>query len=245
MNNILRPKYLPWITLAAGVVGFLLRCWLFGAAMDETGYLVPGHIAEVLIWVLTACVAALLLAGTARLLQADKYSFNFPRSMAGTVGCILGAAGIAVVAWTDLGAYSDLLTTVDSVLGFLSAAALVYIACCRRQGVQPNLLGHAVICVYFMLRLVSLYRHWSSDPQLQDYCFQLLATVCLMLATYHRTAFDADSGTRRRHVLYHLAAVYFCCLSLAGGRDIPFYFGAGAWMLTDLCSLIPLPREES
>ena len=244
MNKLLKPNYLPWITLSAGAVGFLLRIWLLNTAVDQKGFLVSGHIAETLIWVLSAIMMAVLVLGTGRLLQAGKFSFNFPRSLAGAVGCSLGAIGIAFCCVSDLTLYSDTLTVLAAVLGFFCAASLLFIGYCRYQGKQPHFLLHAVICVFLMMRLVSLYRHWSASPQLQDYCFQLLSTVCLMLAAYHRTAFDANTGTRRRHVIFHLATVFFCCLSVAGGRDVAFYLGAGAWMFTDLCSLAPMPREE-
>ena len=95
-----------------------------------------------------------------------------------------------------------------------------------------------------MVRLVSHYRHWSTDPQLQDYCFQLLAIVFLMLATYYRAAFDVDMGRRRPLVICHLAAVYFCCLSLIDGSSLCYYLPLIAWIFTDLCNLAPLAPQE-
>lgn len=244
MKKLLNPTNLPCIILAAGGIGLLLRIWLLGTGTDGKGFLVSGHPAEVLIWILTAAVIALLLYCTRRLLEASKYQFNFPQSLIGAIGCMLGAFGIAITSLSELLLNPDTLTLIASILGFLSAAALLFTSHCRWKGLQPNILCHALISLYLMFRLIGQYRHWSSDPQLQDYCFQLLATVCLMLAAYHRATFDANAGKRRPHTFFHLAAVYFCCLSLAGSDNIAFYLGTGAWMMTDLCSLIPLPEQK-
>lgn len=244
MKKLLKPTNLPCIILAAGAIGLLLRIWLLGTGTDERGFLVSGHPAEVLLWVLSAAVIALLLYCTRRLLEAPKYQFNFPQSLAAAIGCMLGALGIAITSLSEMLLHADTLTVIAAILGLLSAGALVFMGHCRYKGLRSNVLCHATVSLYLMIRLISQYRHWSSDPQLQDYCFQLLATVCLMLAAYHRATFDANIGKRRPHAIFHLAAVYFCCLSLAGSDNIAFYLGTGAWMMTDLCSLIPLPEQK-
>ncbi len=243
MKNIFSPKNLPWAVLAASGIGLLLRIWLLIAGTDEKGFLMSGHPADILLWILTAATIAMVLLCTRRLQQAAKYQFNFPQSMTGAIGCALGAAGIAIVSVAELLSYDDTLALVSAIMGLLGAGALGYLGYCRQKGLHPSVLCHTVISLFLMLRLINQYRHWSSDPQLQDYCFQLLATVCLMLAAYHRATFDANAGNRRPHAFFHLCAVYFCCLSLAGTDGIAFYLGTGIWMLTDLCSLIPMPEQ--
>ena len=248
MKNIFSSKNLPWVVLTAGGIGLILRILLLATGVDEKGFLVQGHIADILVWVLTAATIAMVLFCTRRLQQATKYQFNFPQSMSGAIGCALGAAGIAIASVAELLSYDNTLALVSAIVGLVGTVALGYLGYCRYKGLHPSILCHAVICIFLMLRLINQYRHWSSDPQLQDYCFQLLATVCLMLATSPRETFDANAGSRRPHAIYHLCAVYFCCLSLAGSDGIAFYLGTGIWMLTDLCSLIPMPeqpREES
>ena len=244
MKKLLNPMSLPWVTLAAGAAGLVLRLWLLASRADETGMLAPGvHPAAVLLWLLTAAMVALLWLATDRLLEGAKYRFNFPPSLQSAIGCLLGGASILVTCIIELIVYSDTLNLLTCLLGFLSAAALVYVAYCRWKGLRMNILFHGAVCLYLMLRLVGQYRHWSSDPQLLDYCFQLMATVCIMLSVYHRAAFDADSGNRRLYAVFHLGAVYFCCLSLVGSENIVFYLGIGIWMFFDLCSLRPMPRR--
>ena len=245
MKNIFSPKNLPLATLAAGIIGLLLRFWLLNSGTDEKGFLMPGHIADILVWALTAIVVITVLLCTRRLQQAAKYQFNFPKSAIGTIGCVLGAVGIAITSVAELASYDDTLALICAVMGLVGAVSLGYLGYCRQRGEHPNILCHTFVCLFLMVRLINQYRHWSSDPQLQDYCFQLLATVCLMLAAYHRATFDANIGKRRPHAIYHLCAVYFCCLSLTDTGSMAFYLGTGIWMLTDLCSLTPMPTEEN
>ena len=178
------------------------------------------------------------------LTEGTKYSFNFPPSYTGAIGCILGALSIGITSIAEWIVYPDTLTLVASLLGLLSAAALPFLALYRMKGQRQSILYHGVICLYFMFRLVSQYRHWSADPQLMNYAFQLLASVCLMLACYQNAAFDVQQGNRRMHTIFHLCAAYFCIVSLIGSENIVFYVGTCAWMVTNLCNLTPMRKQE-
>ena len=241
MKRLLAPTLLPWLTLAAGALGLLLRIWLYSTGIDETGLLISGHPAEIFIWLLAVGIPVFLWFATKPLVAAPKFAFNYPPSLFGGIGCALGAFGIGLTSLTELLSSPDTLAQAAAILGILSAAGLCFLALLRYQGRQPNILPHGLLCVYFMVRLVSLYRHWSIDPQLQDYCFQLLAMVFLMLSAYHRAAFDGNIGRRRSLVLSHLLAVFFCCLSITDKSIVFFYFPAGIWAFSDLCNLAPLP----
>ncbi len=248
MKRLLNPKYLPWLTLAAGGLGLLLRIWLYATGADKSGLLVGGHPAEFFIWLLCAGVLVYLWFASKPLVAAPKFGFNYPASLHGAAGCVLGALGIGHTSVTELLNRTDNLALIAALLGIVATAALLFSALQRYKGTQPNILPHSAVCVYFMVRLISLYRHWSSDPQLQDYCFQLLAIVCLMLSAYYRAAFDVDMGRRRPLVVFHLAAVFFCCLSMINKSNVFFYLPVGIWAFTDLCSLAPMvlkPRANA
>lgn len=244
MKKILKPANLIWLVLAGGLIGLLLRLWLFSSRAEETGLLANGHPAEPLLWLLTAAVVAAVIFGTRRLEEAAKYSFNFPPSLPGAVGCLIAALSICIASLAEWLTYSDPLTVIASILGILSTVALVVVAYGRWKGQRQSILLNGVICLHFMFRLVSQYRHWSADPQLMDYCFPLLASVCLMLSVYHRAAFDVKQGNRRLHSIFHLCAVYFCFVSLIGKENVLFYLGTGIWMLTNLCNLTPRKQRE-
>lgn len=247
MKKILDSTNLPLITLVCGAAGFLLRIWLLATGFDEKGLMIGGHPAIWLLGLLSIAMIVILVLGTSRLLEAPKYRFNFPASLPGGIGTALAAAGILICTLVEAFAGPDLFGIAVCVAGAITVPALCWIGYCRWKGIHPSPVFHVVVSVYLLLRLVWMYRQWSSDPQLQDYVFQLLALICLMLAGYNRSAFDANMGNRRVYVCFNLAAVFFCLVSLPGCDSAVFYFSAGVWMLTNLCSLMPMkkhPREE-
>ncbi len=244
MKSLLKPTNLPCTILGAGLIGMLLRIWLLASGTDSKGLLVSGHPADILSWLLTVAVILLLLYATRELQQAAKFSFNFPPSLPGAIGIGLGGVAIAITSVIELLDEPDALAAASSALGLLCLPVMCFLAHCRRKGRSANVLLRGLVCVYLMLHLVCYYRLWSSDPQIQDYAFQLLAIVCLMLACYHRAAFDGDMGNRRGYVFFNLACVYFCLISLPGCENMAFFLGVGCWMMTNLCSLLPLPRER-
>ena len=242
MKNIIKHQNLPLLVFAGGVIGIALRIWLLTTENDR-GFLDRGHISIILLMVLTAVMAGLLFFRCRDLQQGEKYSFNFPASSLGGIGCIAAAAGVALTSATELLTAADFLELAAAVVGLLAAGSLVFVGHRRWKGLQPSVLLHTLVCVWLLLRLICLYRSWSSDPQLQDYCFELLALVCAMLGTYHRATFDADFGKRCPYVFFSLASVYFCLISLVSPSDTMLFFALGLWQLTNLCSLNPMPKE--
>lgn len=243
MKKILTPKYLPLVTLAASLLGLLLRIWLLGTDNGK-GFIIRGHISAVLLYILTAAFIVYLFLATRPLVEGNKYRYNFPPSMLGAVGTLIAAFAFGVTSILEWIGTTDTLTVIASLLGIISMFALVFVAHCRWKGNHPSTLFHIVVCAYLMLRLICMYRQWSADPQLQDYSFQLLGIVCMMLAAYHRATFDANFGKRHSYIFFALASVYFCCLSLAGPDHILFFLGSAVWFFTNLCSLTPMKRKK-
>lgn len=241
MKTILKSTQMPVTVLVGGLVGLVLRAWLLTTGVDQKGLLVSGHPADVLTWLLTFLLLAAVIFACLPLTEATKYRFNFPASTAGAVGKLLAAAGIAVTSTGQLFSGGDGFTVFCAVLGILSAAALVFLAYCHWKGLHPSLIFHGLISIYVMFLLVLQCRAWGHNPQLQDYFFQLLATVCVMLACYQRAMFDANQGNRRSYAITHFAAAYFCIAALPGSDYVIFFLTCGIWMLTDLCRLTPMP----
>ncbi len=242
MNKLLHTKNLPWIILTAGLSGALLRFFLFAAGLDERGLLAGEQGLEAALWLLSAAAVVFLLLMTRPLRQAPKYAFNFPAGVIPAAGCALAAAGILAAGIRELVHAADLIGALGGILGLLSAASLGFLAWCRWKGRRPAPLFSMVVCIYLMVDLVCLYRQWSGDPQIQDYCFSLLASVGLMLSCYYDAAFAAGSGSRALHTFFHLATVYFCLVSLPRCGDPFFYLTTSIWMFTGLCNLAPMPH---
>jgi len=245
MTKYFSPIHLPWFIPAAGLLGIGLRIWLLADGFDKKGLLVPGHPAGTLIWILTALVLAILIISCLPLVQASKFAFNYPASVTGALGEAAAAIGILTATVQSLFGTVNIVSLVCHILGFLSVPALGYGAFCRLKGRQPHAAIHSIVCLFWMLRLVCQYRIWSPDPQLQDYSFQLLATVFLMLSCFHRAAFDAEMGQRRMAAFFHLGALYFCMISIPGCDNWPLYLACGIWVALNLCNLLPMPNWHS
>lgn len=240
MKNYFKHAFLPFLALGGGVLAMLMRFWLFGIGTDDRGLLPAATFPDVVSWILTAIVIALLMFGTRNLREATKYRFNFPASMPAAIGTAAGTLGILITCLAELLSGAAKLGVFSAVLGLFAAAALGFIAFCRKDGKKPMFLFHSFICIYLMFHLISHYRIWSAYPQLQTYAFELLAIVFLMLACYQRAAFDAGRGNRRAYAFTTLAALFFCLAAIPGSDAAVFYLGCSAWMFTTLCNLKPL-----
>lgn len=244
MKKILKPAILPLFTPIAGIIGFILRLWLFAGGTDEKGLLTPNHPAGILCFVLTAIVLAVVALCAFRLEPVDSYKKLFPAHALAGIGCFVAAAGILYVDIRDLLSKSDTITIITLVLGLIAAACLVVLGLCRFKGNRPSFWLHSAVTVYFMLHLVSQYRLWSSEPQLQVYFFPLMASVFLMLTAYQRTVLDAEKNSSRRFFVFcHQIALFFCMLSWQG-QNLPFYLTMSLWLVTNLCSLKAFPAPE-
>ncbi len=245
MKNKSQFHLIPLFVLSAGVLGLLMRFWLVGD-LDSKGLLPAGHLAGTLLWILSLAMLVLILLMTRGLKKAADYESNFPASRLSALTTAL--AGIAIGYNSVLTLLTEAPVTMDlfcGILGILSALALMVIAYFRLSGARPNPMLHALISVYFTIKLLNLYRSSSGDPQLLDYIFSLLAVVCLMLTCYQRATFAANFGSRRSHAFFSLSAAYCCCVSLRTWADALYFLPLALWMATDVCCLLPGTRWQT
>ncbi len=244
MKHPFKPGILPYFTLGAGLVGLGLRIWLYTGGVDEKNLFITGHPANTLLLILTAVTLLCLVLCVLPLTGSPAYSKLFPPSIWSFVGCGVGCAGILATDLYELLQRTDAITLLSLVLGLAAGASLLYVGYCRYRDLRPGFLFRAVVTVYFMLHLVSQYRLWSAEPQLQNYFFALLASVFLMLSAYQRTTLDAGQKVRRWYVFCNQAAL-FCSLVAAVGNSGIFYLTMGFWTLTELCSLKRVRRSRA
>lgn len=241
MNTILsrlpkiRTRALPLLIVGCGLLGLLFRLLITATGLDGKGLMIPGHFAWICTWLVTAAAAALLTLGVLPIKAPTAHRAAFPRSVPGTAGCILAAAGALTAAGSHFRSGPDagaaVLFYLQGGLTLLAAAAFLLVAYCRFSGRKPLFLFHVAICVYFALQMLDLYRAWSFDPQLHEYCFQLFACIALTMTAYQLAAFDMGKGSHRKLWAWALAAVYLCCLSAGSGF---FFIAGGVWALTNL-----------
>ena len=240
MKFTVKPNLLKYLILGAGGLGLALRVILYATGIDGRNLLETGHWIHIALWVLTFATVGIIFVST----QSLKGSADYPVSYAGSLGAFAAMVGIGMTTISEFAEFSNTLHLLVWVLGICAALSLGIIGICRLMGKQPHFLCHVFLCLYFALRMVSRYQMWSSDPQLQDYCFYLIAYVALMLTAYHHGAFGADMGSHKQLWRFSLGAVYFICVSLNSGLDTFLMLGCGAWVLTNLTTLQTPPRRQ-
>lgn len=235
---------LPLLIPALGILGLLLEFWMYTAGIDYRGLLISGHPAWILLIILSVAVTAFLIFHCRQDKEQGTYHQNFPATPMAMVGNILQALGIYLLSLSVLLNAPDSLNTVTAILGLVSATLLVVAGFCRWKGKRPSFLYHALLCVFFAVHLFCQYRHWSFNPQIQDYCFKMLAEICLMMTAYQRATFCLNIGSRRLFRFFSMASVFFCCLALGVLDQVPFYLTAGIGVAFDLCAPT-LPDQET
>lgn len=244
MKFDLKYNQLPLFTLLCGGIGILLRLWLYGTGLDADGLLISAHPAGILVLILTVLTAGLLLWFLRHFRTHGKYSRQFPVSVWGAVGAFAGAVCLLLTAMVELIKQESPLSVIVGLLGIAAAASLAFTGLCRLKSLRPSFLFHTVICIFLILQLIRRYQLWSADPQLHDYCFQLLSSVSSMLFSYHLAALDLKCENRRPLVTVGLLGTFFCCLSLVATDAPLFYGGLAAWMVTNLGELnISAPKS--
>lgn len=244
MKSLLSPRNLKLLVPGCGILGLLLRLLLTATGIDGKGLLVSFHPAWIALLALTCAVFAALLLSGGSIRGAMDYKASFPRSIPAPVAGVLAAIGAiaslirhlhgdAVIAIPPNFMTTALFFLTSAVM-VLAAASFVLAGLCRLTERKVPFLMHVAICVWFAIEMLNLYRTWSFDPQLHEYCFQLLACIALTMTAYQLACFDIDKGSHRKLWFWGLAATYLCCLCLTSGL---FYIAGAAWAWSNLTTL--------
>ena len=220
---------LPLIMAAMGGVLLVLRLLLYTVAVDEKNLLVSGHFLLVVIWALGAVCLALAVFAALKTAERSRMAVTSPAAAVGD-GALALAIGISL-AWMRP---VSLLEMATMAFGGMAVLCLGYGAYCRARGKQVFFGCFCVVCVYLALHLVGSYRAWSSNPQLQDYVFSMLACVAMTMFAYQNAALDVGIGSRRMWVASGLTAVCFGIAAVCGGNAKVMYFAGAVWALTTL-----------
>lgn len=240
-----RTKLLRSTVLCAGSLAMMLRAMLYATAIDRKGLLIAGHWSTWAILILTGLVLVSLFLTARKHQGPTDYARCFPRSflqgaVSLLVACVFFQRSLAL--YTVAG---DRLHQIAILSGFLAALALLVIGICRMLSKKPFFLCHGIISIFFALQLINQYRRWSADPQLMDYCFYLLALICLMFTAYFLAGFDVNMRSHKGLIFFSLAATYFCCLALPESGDTPLLIFGALWAYTCAPRIQPAPSEEA
>lgn len=244
MNILKKFHFLPFTALVLGAAAFGLRTGLYSFAVDQRGLLVSGHPLSYALWAVVMFGAAFLLWNVRKLDGSNVYEDNFSSSTPAAFSCGLMALGLLMTVKLQSPVGTGAAVLLWRILGILCIPAMVWAGVSRGQGKKPFFGTHAVLCLFLLIHMIGRYQLWSANPQLQDYVFELLAAISLTLFSYYCAAFEADMGSRRMQLATGLLAVLLCPVALAGSEPGWLYVYGTVWVLFNLCTLTPPPKEE-
>ena len=237
------------IALVLGLGALGVRFWLYKAAIDEKDLVTPGHPSVIVSYVLTVLVPGILVL----LLRPLPKKLQYPSrgNVLNLAGAVVGAAGIFYTTVTEMLAKGDrqanYLSLLAMGLGIAAGVAMLLAEAVRFVKGRPLYYCHALVTVYFILHILSQYRTWNIESQLQYYLPQLLASAALMLAAYYRASLENGSTNVRTFLMFNYSAAFLCCMAIKGDAPV-FYLSMMLWTVTAGCKLTPLeetPNEYS
>lgn len=230
-------RRLSVLTLLLGIAALVLRKGLYLLAVDDRGLLVRNHPLEIALAALTAGALTLLLLAVRKFggsgNDADLYRADLPAAL----GNVAAGIGILVTVLTGTPVPGGYLYSFWRCLGLAAPVCLLLAGFARVQGKRPFFLLHVVVCLFFVMHIVTRYQLWSGKPQLQDYVFTLLGTMALMFFGFYTATLEAGCGKPRMNLGMGLAAVYLCTAELARSSCPALYLGSILWVLTELGSM--------
>ena len=230
LNQHLLPLLATVIGVLCGAVAFGFRVWHMNT-IDARGLLANGHIAGILAGIFMLLIPGILLR-LSMVLPKDC-SRGFCSSWIGFIGYIIGALGLAYVPFRLLSGQADGLTQLTGIVGLAAAVAVVLLAVSHRKGDAGNMICHGIVSAFWMLLLLCQYRLWSSESQVYFFGYPLLATVCLMLGSYHRASFAVGLGNPRYYTFFRTAGIFFCLGAVADSYLGILYLAAAIWAAAD------------
>ena len=244
MNKLCKLNLLPFTALTAGLAGWFLRALLYTTALDEKGLLSALQPVEWVLWLITLGAAAVLALRVWKLADSDHYESCFAPSAAAALGSLAMAAGILLTVKDEPSTFPGLVSKLWTITALLSVPALAAVSIYRLKGKKPFFGCHFLVCVFFLLHMVSRYQIWSSNPQLQDYFFSLAGSVLMTLFAYRQVAFEVGLGRRRLQLATGLAGVVFCLTAIHHSGTPMLYLAGAVWMLTGLSNGVPSVETE-
>ena len=219
-------------SILAGLGGLGLRLWLFRTGADDSGLLQNGHPATFALLGLSLCVLLISLFVATGVPRDMHYgSMRYMRSFS-AAGSVLAAAGVLIVA------LGSVLPFPVRILGFATAIILLYQITLQEKRTR-NFYVCCGITVFLMLLPLSQYSLWCVGTQPLNYGYCVLASLSLLLASYHRAEAEMGIFHGKRMVFFCATGIFFgiTCADSALG---PLFAGIALWCGADLIRLKPV-----
>ena len=236
MRSPFRSNLLPVFPITAGILGYLLRIWLF-AVTDEKGLLPSRHFAGVALFWLTALVLVGILLSSI-VLEPRKINKQFLR-WGDSLTCIWGAVGFVLSASLVLSNSIARLAPVAKVASLAGGLAFLVMALLRLTRKRTHYILPSIITMALMLHTITYAQICGAMPQLQEYFFPLMAYIFLLLTAYYKTALLAKYPQPNLLAFFSQGAVFFCLVSLKSPQWILF-LGMLPWAILQIypCTMI-------
>lgn len=239
MNQSKLAARLPGIVLALGVVCMILRWLLYRVNLDSCLLLTPGHPLEFLVWLLTIGVTILVFAVGLKMRDPSAFEENFFPSPVGCIGCCTAAFLICYTVLSTPAGIPGAPGLLWKVLGVLSVPTLMAAGYGRLTRKHFLYLFFVVPSLFFLFHIITHYRAWSSETQLQTYFFPLFAAVMLTFFLFYTAAFAVDLKYRRQQIITGLLGTFLYLVDLSR-TEYPWLCLAGVILcLTNLCAFTP------
>lgn len=223
-------RKLTVLMLVFGIAAFALRKTLYHTAIDAKGLLLRNSPLEIALTVLTIGVLIrIVLAVRKSENPAEQHSAGLPAAF----GNVAAGAGILVTVLTGVSGMGGYLESAWRILGLAAPVCLLLAGIARALGKKPFFLLYVVVCLFFLMHIVTRYQLWSGDPQLQDYIFTVLSTMALMFFGFYLAAQEAACGNLPMKTGMRLAAIYLCFAELARSSCPALYLGGILWAMTE------------
>lgn len=225
-----KKKLIRWYPLVFAAVfalcGALLRCVQLKRELLIYGSV--GTRSSTALSVLTLLFLALLPLFLRPLKKRGDCSQVFPPAAVPCALQLLAAAGLIVgnlllwlgdsepiaAVYVQSPEVTRVLSAMLPPLGVVSGLCIGAFALACKAGRRPTPLLYMVASVYLIVRLILCFQSWNTDPSIWNYCFQLLAAISCMLATFQLAGFSFGKGRRRVSLYWCLCAVVFCSINV-------------------------------
>ncbi len=216
-------RFLPFYTIAAGIVCGILRQSLFDAA-DNRGLLPLNHPAHIPVILLS--VAALILFALYAY-KAPKRDFRIYLPVpVQVIGCFAAAAGHL---FRSASAEEGLFSVLKLVVGVLFLVLTVYRFCAKK----PPLAIFAGISTCMMVLCFGQYRQWGQFTQLQEYLFPALSALFLALYSLEFCYMELpERNAKKAFILNQLAL--FTTLACINSDNLFYNLTISLWLVSGL-----------
>ena len=224
-------KLLPLAALVMGLACQIGRWTLYRTAVDATGLLTAGTPLEWGSYALSVLAIGLFAAAAGKLGETEVSS----EPILAALGQLIGGLGLGWTALRYPGEMPGLFGIAWKILGIAASICLLWSALQTVQKKTPQFLALLAPCLFWLVHLIDNYRGWSGQPQLQSYLFALLATISMVLFTYHTAGETVDMGKPRMRCFSALSAGFLCLAAILGpDKTQPLWLSCAIWAVTSL-----------